>query len=168
MKKFFIFYTIFIFILILVLGSLTIYMLSSNSKTSGILDIKTVSDNSTVTLKHIPSNRKIELEVAKSIEKRMNGLMLKTSLEENSGMIFISEQESEMTFWMKNTLVSLDVIYLDKNLKVVSFHESTQKNQTTEVYPSNGKALYGIELNAGWSEKNNLNVGDQFEIVGIN
>ena len=169
MKKLLIAYTTFCLIIILVLGSALLYVqFSKEQRTIGNIDINSITDNSIITLKHNESESEIDLEVALSMSKREEGLMFKKELGKNSGMIFVSEQESEMTFWMKNTLISLDMIYLDKNLKVVSFYESTKPNQTKEIYPSNGNVLYGIEVNSGWSKDHNLKVGDAFSVVGIN
>lgn len=169
MKKLLIAYSTFCLIIILVLGSALLYIqFNKSKKTNGNIDITNITDDSIITLKHNESDNEINLEIALSMPKREEGLMFRKELNSNSGMIFISERESEMTFWMKNTLISLDMIYLDKNLKVVSFYNSTKPNQTKEIYPSNGNVLYGIEVSSGWAKSHNLKVGDTFSVVGIN
>lgn len=169
MKKLLIAYSTFCLIIIFLLVSALLYIQTNKSKkTRGNIDINSISDDSIITLKHDESDVEINLEVALSMPKREEGLMFRKELSSNSGMIFISEREGEMTFWMKNTLISLDMIYLDKNLKVVTFYNSTKPNQTKEIYPSNGNVLYGIEVNSGWAKSHNLKVGDTFSVVGIN
>jgi hypothetical protein len=107
----------------------------------------------------------IELEVAVSINKLAKGLMQVESIENNKGMLFIFQEEQKLTFWMKDTPVSLDIIYLNRNFEVVNIHENTLPNQTSVVYPSEQDAKYVIELKAGWSRKNALKIGDKLENI---
>lgn len=62
---------------------------------------------------------KINAEIADDNEERIKGLMFRERLNENSGMFFVFENEEEQTFWMKNTLIALDIIFIDKNLEIV-------------------------------------------------
>ncbi len=101
-----------------------------------------------------------KLEVAKSNSKKALGLMNRTKLENIDGMIFLYPAPQELTFYMKNTLISLDIIFLDSELKVVTIHKNTKTEQTKELYPSDQPAQYVVEMEAGWSEANNLQIGD--------
>lgn len=123
--------------------------------------IKEITDSDSINLSF--NNKSVTLEVARSYNKRQEGLMNRTSLEKNHGMIFIFDKEDPLTFWMMNTLISLDIIYLNKDLQVVSIAKSTKPNQTSEVYPSYAPAQFVIELNGGWSDENNLKIGDTFK-----
>lgn len=167
MKKFLIFYSIFGILILLVTSVLLVGILSKNKNNKDVNYLE-LTDNSILKLKHEQSDETLTLEVAKSDQKRTDGLMFRTQLEEDTGMIFVSNQQSEMAFWMKNTLISLDMIFLDKDLKVISFYKSTKPNQIVEIYESKGDVLYGVETKSGWSEKANLKVGDSFTVIEIN
>lgn len=101
-------------------------------------------------------------EKALTNEQREKGLMFRTSLDKNAGMLFVFEQEDLRNFWMKNTYISLDIIFLDKNFKVVNLHTYTQPNQTNTIYPSIYPSMYVVEFNAGTSLENNIQIGDKF------
>lgn len=122
-----------------------------------------LQDSSTTNLKFREIT--LNLEVAKSESSRQRGLMERTNIPENSGMLFIFEDESPRVFWMKNTPSSLDIIFLDRDLRVVRIHENTKPNQTSETYSSEKPAKFAVEMNGGWSQKNSLKVGDQLEVI---
>ena len=122
-----------------------------------------------------PSTIKVEikgkfynLEVADTKEKRTKGLMNRTSLDKDGGMIFIFGNSSIYPFWMKNTLISLDIIWLDKDKKVVYIKENAQPCETTfqavcgTIIP-NKMAKYVVELNAGEVEVLGLKENDSIE-----
>ncbi|MCA9381317.1 DUF192 domain-containing protein [Candidatus Dojkabacteria bacterium] len=121
-----------------------------------------INDSSVIKFK-APNGNEISLEVAKSFEKRLRGLMYRTEMDENTGMIFIFEDEDLRTFHMGNTYISLDMIFLDKDLKVVTIHKNTKVNQSTELYSSSQPAMYVIEMNAGWADNNAIKIGDIFK-----
>ena len=101
-------------ILVVVLGLLatiiSIPFLVSTTPTLSQLD-----DNSTINMKLDKGDQVLNLEVARSDQKVLQGLMNRTSLSENKGMFFIFQELGYRTFWMKNTLISLDIIFLDSN-----------------------------------------------------
>lgn len=97
-----------------------------------------------------------ELKFARTSEEKETGLMNVEYLCDKCGMVFIFENEQFLNFWMKDTLISLDIIYLDKDLQIVNIHRNTKTNQTSQIYPSKGLAKYVLEVNAGYSVNNNL------------
>lgn len=107
----------------------------------------------------------IELELAKTQSQHMIGLMNRTSMDLNKGMLFIFEKEEPRSFWMKDTLISLDIIFLDKDFKVVKIHKSTLPNQTEQIYYSQAPAMYVIELNSGASNTYLINESDILKIL---
>lgn len=109
-------------------------------------------------------NTVLKLEVADSPAEQEYGLMNRTYLDADRGMLFVFADEQPRTFWMKDTLISLDIIFLDAQKRVVMIHKNTQPNQTVEVYPSGSPAKYVIEVNAGWSDQHGVKIG---EILGI-
>lgn len=124
-----------------------------------------ITDESIAIVKHVNSNTLLELEVAASSHKRQAGLMNRTELDSNKGMLFIFSNEQPLSFWMKDTSISLDIIFLNKDLKVISISSNTKTEQTTEIYSSNGQSQYVIETVAGWAESANVEIDDSFEIV---
>jgi len=113
----------------------------------------------------ITNKGNIELELAKTQSQHMIGLMNRTSIDLNKGMLFIFEKEEPRSFWMKDTLISLDIIFLDKDFKVVKIHKSTLPNQTEQIYYSQAPAMYVIELNSGASNTYLINESDILKIL---
>jgi uncharacterized membrane protein (UPF0127 family) len=110
----------------------------------------------------VPNGNKIYAEIADTAELRQKGLMHRQILNENEGMLFVFEKEQPLTFWMKNTFIPLDIIFLDKNKEVINIYKNAKPNQTKEIYSSIGKAKFVIEVNAFWTERNNIKIGDTF------
>lgn len=108
------------------------------------------------------NNHAFILEKAITLSEKQQGLMFRKSLPENHGMIFIFNGEETQTFWMKNTLIPLDIIFLDKNLRIVDIKENVQpcRSDPCETYSSIVPAQYVIELNGKTAENIGLKKGD--------
>jgi uncharacterized membrane protein (UPF0127 family) len=106
------------------------------------------------------------MEIADSFEERKEGLMFRTNLPEKHGMFFVFEKPQQLTFWMKNTLIPLDMIFLDANYKVAHIEKNTQPCKVADcpVYKSVKNAQYVLEVNAGESDKFGVKEGDQADI----
>lgn len=126
-----------------------------------------INDNSIITLEHVNSGNTLALEVAATEQKRQSGLMFRDQLNKDEGMFFIFGSERDLSFWMKNTSISLDIIFLDKNLKVTSISSNTKILQTSEIYDSKSPAQFVIETLAGWALQHQVQEGDSFTIVSI-
>ncbi|MFS8131358.1 MAG: DUF192 domain-containing protein [Candidatus Dojkabacteria bacterium] len=124
--------------------------------------LRKTNDGDRVNIKF--NNQTISAVVARSNAKQETGLMSVTSLPEREGMLFVFDDLTQRTFWMKNTLISLDIIYLDEKLKVVNLYDNTAANQTSVVYPSLVPSAYVLELNGGEAKKINLQIGDTLSI----
>ena len=99
-------------------------------------------------------------EIADDNMERAIGLMNRTSLEENNGMLFVWEDESPRSFWMKNTLIPLDMIFISANGTIVDITTMQPcKTLFCESYKSK-PAKYVLEVNAGFVEKHGVKVGD--------
>jgi len=104
----------------------------------------------------------IDIEIADEEPERMRGLMDRMNLPEFAGMLFIFNEEEMRSFWMKNTFISLDIIYINANKEIVSIQKNTQP-QTTYSIPSERPARYVLEVNAGFTDKYEINPGDKIE-----
>ena len=104
----------------------------------------------------------IKVTVAKTKEERSKGLSGTTSLEENNGMLFVFDPEASPTFWMKDMLISIDIIWISDG-KVVKIDKNVQIDSKT--YNPGQPIDYVLEVNAGFSDKNNIKVGDPATIT---
>lgn len=111
----------------------------------------------------------VSAEIADNLEEQRVGLMYRTSLEENHGMLFVFSDEQQRIFWMKNTKIPLDIIFIDENGTVVDIKENFQPcvADPCERYTSE-PAQYALEVNAGFVEENGVVVGDGVEIYSGN
>jgi len=105
---------------------------------------------------------KFTVEIADTHEKQLRGLMFRQSVPDDYGMLFVYDDEQIRAFWMKNTLVHLDLIFLDKNKQVVDMILNVPPCEADpcETYASEKKAQYVIELRGNRAEELNLKVGD--------
>jgi uncharacterized membrane protein (UPF0127 family) len=104
----------------------------------------------------------IDIEIADNERERQVGLMWRRSMEENQGMLFIMETMEPQTFWMLNTYISLDIIYIDDQKRIVSIQKNTTP-QSLDGVPSGKPAQYVLEVIAGFSDKYGLQEGDRLE-----
>jgi hypothetical protein len=111
------------------------------------------------------------LEIARTTRSQAIGLSNRKSLCSNCGMIFVFDQESSHPFWMKNTLIPLDMIWLDHQGKVVTILQATPEPGVSDLklkqYINNAPAIYVIELNSGDSDKIDLKVGDFIDLSSL-
>jgi len=111
-------------------------------------------------------NNCFDVELAITDEEQMQGLMFRKSLARNRGMLFIFKEEEMSSFWMKNTLIPLDIIWINENKEAVFISENTQpcKEDSCFSIAPDKKAKYVLEINAGISKEIGLKVGDRLEI----
>jgi uncharacterized membrane protein (UPF0127 family) len=109
----------------------------------------------------------VNVEIADTEEKRRTGLMYRDYLDENSGMLFVFEEEQHVTFWMKNTKLPLDMVFISANGTISEIKENIQPcvEDPCPVYPSEHPVKYVLEVNAGFCRSNNITVGDVARIV---
>ncbi len=110
------------------------------------------SDNNEVIIK-------IDIEIADTYESRMQGLMYRDTMAMNQGMLFIFETEEPQSFWMKDTYIPLDIIFVNSNRKIVKIQPENKILSQTSIL-SIKPALYVIEVNAGFCKKYNIKEGD--------
>ncbi len=102
----------------------------------------------------------LQVQVADNDVTRQTGLMFRRSMPETEGMLFIFQQVRPLAFWMKNTPLSLDIIFVADNGRVINIARGTTPF-SLEPIPSDGPARAVLELNAGASARLGIDVGDR-------
>jgi uncharacterized membrane protein (UPF0127 family) len=105
------------------------------------------------------------VELAETEIAQARGLMFREHLAHDRGMFFIFRDEDMRAFWMKNCLISLDILYFDKSFKLVSAQNNAPPCTTPACpsYPSSAPAMYVLELAAGTADKLGVKPGDKVE-----
>jgi hypothetical protein len=101
---------------------------------------------------------KIDIEIADNEDKRMTGLMFRERMEENQGMLFLFSVEEKQAFWMKNTILPLDIIFINSKSEVVSIQKNAEPYSEKSL-PSFKPAQYVVEVNAGYTDKYGIKEG---------
>ena len=109
-------------------------------------------------------NLPLNVEIPKNQTEFDLGLMFRESLDEDSGMLFVFEDVSKKHFHMKNTVIPLDIAFINE----YGIIESIEELSPLKVLPisSPTEVLYALEVNRGWFKKNNVNIGDK--VLNIN
>ncbi len=100
------------------------------------------------------------VEVMRTDEQRARGLMHRRFMAQDRGMLFDFKREEPVAMWMKNTYLSLDMVFIDKSGKVVNIAENTEP-LSERIIPSAGPVLAVLELNAGTARRIGLKPGDR-------
>ena len=111
-------------------------------------------------------NKTISVEIADSDAKREYGLMNRKVMPVNAGMLFVFQAEQPLSFWMKDTLIPLDIGYFDKTKKLIDVQSmDVISTVVTElkIYTSHGPAQYALEMNRDWFAHNHIKVGTKFK-----
>jgi uncharacterized membrane protein (UPF0127 family) len=107
-------------------------------------------------------SRTFTLEIASTDDARAKGLMYRDTMPPDHGMIFVFRNEQPLSFWMKNTRLPLDILYLDATGRVVSIHQMRPLDLTGVT--ARGLAKYAIELNQGTAAALGVKDGDQLQL----
>lgn len=109
----------------------------------------------------LPDGAVVTLELALTAEERQQGLMYRPTLPDDRGMLFLFAESGRQSIWMKNTLVPLDIVFLDERGTIVDLTANAQPCHADPcpTYPSSERALAVLELAAGSAEKHGLEVG---------
>jgi uncharacterized membrane protein (UPF0127 family) len=111
-------------------------------------------------------NKEISVELADTSAERTQGLMFRKSMPREDGMFFVFDDEDTRNFWMKNTLIPLDMVFFGPDYKVLNIAKNVQpcRKDPCEVYSSTGPAKYVLEVNGGVSDELELKPGDRAEL----
>jgi uncharacterized membrane protein (UPF0127 family) len=110
--------------------------------------------------------RSFQVEIADTPAKRELGLQYRRELPADQGMIFLFPNESQQTFWMKNTPIPLDMIFINRDRKIVGIVEQATPF-TLDSRSVNGASQYVLEINGGLSQKYGFVKGDSVRFEGI-
>jgi len=102
----------------------------------------------------------LNIEIAESEYETQTGLMYRESMEQNQAMLFIFPDEQMHNFYMKNTAIALDIIFIKEDLTIASFQENAQPYNETGL-SSQVPIKYVLEVNAGLAQKWLLEIGDK-------
>jgi len=109
-------------------------------------------------------NTQIRAEIADTFITRTKGLMFRKSLPENEGMLFIFNEEGYHGFWMMNMSFPIDIIWIDKEKKVVYIEKNAQPcGLICSSYIPKEKAMYVLEVNANFTEEHGIKIGSSLE-----
>jgi uncharacterized membrane protein (UPF0127 family) len=109
---------------------------------------------------------RVSVEVARTRRQHQLGLMYRTHLPPDAGMLFLFDRPKVQQFWMRNTLVSLDMIFVSSEMKVVGVVENAQpKTMTGRSVPV--VSQYVVEVNAGWARAHRVAAGVPVEFVRV-
>ena len=108
------------------------------------------------------------VEIANDPVEQKQGLMNRQKMDKDAGMLFIFPKIAARPFWMKDTLISLDMIWMDRQRKIIHIEPDVkpcEADPCATYEPFSSEALYVLETNAGYSFKNGLKKGDQAEFM---
>lgn len=109
---------------------------------------------------------RVEVEIASNDPDRSRGLMFRKSMPEGAGMVFVFPEELPRSFWMKNTLLPLDMIFAAADGTIVGIVENTEPLTTTSRRVE-GESKYVLEVNGGWASRHGVAAGDRIRIEGM-
>ena len=104
----------------------------------------------------------IDIEIADTPDQQQRGLMNRSFMQNDQGMLFIFDEERPQSFWMKNTIIPLDIIYVNSKMNIVSIAENTTPYSEQSI-PSRGPAIYVVEVNGGYAAQFGLQAGYQIQ-----
>ncbi len=104
----------------------------------------------------------VPVEIADTNEERQTGLMGRTALAEDAGMLFVFDTEQQLSFWMKDTLIPLSIAFIDSEGRIVDIQDMQPLDETP--HPSAAPAQYALEVNQGFFEARGIQVGDTVEL----
>lgn len=115
-------------------------------------------------------NQKFSVEVAKDDNSRQIGLSGRNSLDQNKGMVFLFDKKGKYSFWMKNTLIPLDIIFIDED-KIVHIAKNAKPEKdivgTLPIYTTPYEADKVLEINGGLSDKYKFKNGDTVTFINV-
>jgi uncharacterized protein len=107
----------------------------------------------------------VEVEIADDQAEQRRGLMERTELAEDAGMLFVFDREEPRSFWMRNTLIPLSIAYIASDGRIVDIQDMQPLDETS--HPSAEPAQYALEVNQGFFAERRIEVGNEVEIPDL-
>ncbi len=145
---------------VIVIGA--VFLLKSNRTESDMPSAPTFTKQGELTI----LNREdkpivtIDIEIADDDGKREVGMMGRRSMEERQGMLFILAGEQMASFWMKNTIIPLDMLFIDKTGNIVTICRNTTPF-SEQSYSATAPVIFVLEVNGGFADKYGVKEGDK-------
>jgi len=124
------------------------------------------ADGPVVTVHSATGDAVVSVELALTREAQSRGLMYRTELAEDAGMLFVFDAEQERSFWMSNTPISLDILYIRSDATIVSIASRTTP-YSEKTIPSRGAARYVLEVPGGWAERHGVKPGNRLTLPNL-
>jgi uncharacterized membrane protein (UPF0127 family) len=105
---------------------------------------------------------RLDIEVASTDYEVQTGLMYRKDMADRQGMLFVFQDEAPHSFYMKNTLIALDILFIDSDLEIVNIHRNARPLNEAGI-PSGGPVQYVLEVKAGMSDRWGLREGDRIQ-----
>ena len=152
---------------VIILCSCYAFSLSLNAANVKTLDDLQKLEEGSVSIK-LDSNENIEFKIlfAESNKDRRQGLMHIEFMQQNQGMLFVFNPPRKVSMWMRNTPMTLDILFIDSDGKIINIEKNTTP-YSTKAIPSGGSIQWVLEINGGLSEKLGIKTGDVLTIVSI-
>lgn len=110
----------------------------------------------------------LAIEIADTTETRSYGLMFRRTLAENTGMLFAFEQEGKWGFWMKNTLISLSIAFIDSRWRILEIQDMAVPDPqaaSIPIYEPGAPYRYALEVNQGYFQRRGITAGARLEFI---
>lgn len=120
-----------------------------------------------VVLKAPAGELRVKVELARSEPERQRGLMFRQKLDDGRGMLFLFEQPEKLKFWMKNTYIPLDMIFINESKRVVSVEENAEPLTLTPRGPDED-SQFVLEVPGGWARKHGVGPGVDVRFENVN
>jgi uncharacterized protein len=121
----------------------------------------TIETSQTVAIDTGDADVRVQVEVADDMDEMQMGLMGRTALAENAGMLFVYPKERELSFWMKDTLIPLSIAFMDSEGRIVDIQDMKALDDKPPHYASAEPARYALEVNEGFFDERGVEVGDR-------
>ena len=112
------------------------------------------------------AGQNIKVDLALTPANQARGLSVRESLRANEGMLFIFPQSGNYSFWMKDMNFPIDIIWLDEYKRIIYIKKDARPELFPESYGPESESRYVLEVMSGFTEKNNLKMGDRVELPG--
>lgn len=143
--------------IIVILGFVSLWVFKFwTSEVSLTSDVEEVVTSEVINI----GDAKLIVQIADSPAERKLGLSGRDRLVEGEGMLFVFDSPGFYSFWMKDMKFSIDIIWIGEDWRVVDFKTAVSPATYPELFTSGQPAKYVLEVNSGWVNKNNIQIGD--------